>query len=99
MDLKINAVHFDASEKLQDFVSKKVAKLEKKSDEVRKVEVSMKIEKPEAVQNKMTSIKISVPNEELFAEKICDTFEEGVDLCVDALLKQLSKYKEKRSGK
>ena len=99
MDLKINAVHFDASEKLQEFVTKKVAKLEKKSDDVRKVEVNMKVEKPEAVQNKMTAIKISVPNEELFAEKTCDTFEEGIDLCVDALLKQLSKYKEKRSGK
>ena len=37
--------------------------------------------------------------ENFFAEKVSDTFEESVDVCVDALSKQLTKYKEKLRGK
>ena len=33
--------------------------------------------------------------EELFASKQCDTFEEAVDLCLDALKKQIEKLKER----
>ena len=29
MEVRIQAIHFDASERLQDFIQKKVAKLEK----------------------------------------------------------------------
>ena len=54
--------------------------------------------KPETSKNKSTGVRLSLPNGELFAEKTCDTFEEGVDLCVDALQRQLAKYKEKQRG-
>ena len=47
--------------------------------------------------NKETALHIFVPGSELHAEKVCDTFEEGVDLCIDALQKQLSKLKEKNA--
>ena len=49
--------------------------------------------------NKEASINVLVPNGECFAEKVCDTFEESVDLCVDSLSKQLTKYKEKLRDK
>ena len=78
MEVRIQAIHFDATEKLQDFIQKKTAKLEKYCDDINKVEV---------------------PNGEFFAEKVSDTFEESVDVCVDALSKQLTKYKEKLRGK
>lgn len=40
-------IHFDASEQLQSFVQKKVAKLEKFYDDIKKVEVSLTVVKPE----------------------------------------------------
>ena len=40
MEVRIQAIHFDASEKLQDFIQKKTAKLEKYCDDINKVEVS-----------------------------------------------------------
>jgi putative sigma-54 modulation protein len=95
MDLKIQSIHFDATEKLQAFITKKVAKFEKTSD-IQKVEVILKVVKPETVKNKDASIKVSVPNGDLFVEKICDTFEEAVDECVEAMLRQVSKYKDKQ---
>ena len=88
-----------ATEKLQDFIQKKTAKLEKYCDDINKVEVSLKVVKPETAMNKEASIKVLVPNGEFFAEKVSDTFEESVDVCVDALSKQLTKYKEKLRGK
>ena len=39
MEVRIQAIHFDASEKLQEFIQKKVAKLEKFCDDIKKVEV------------------------------------------------------------
>lgn len=93
MEVRIQAIHFDATEKLQDFIQKKTAKLEKYCDDINKVEVSLKVVKPETAMNKEASIKVLVPNGEFFAEKVSDTFEESVDVCVDALSKQLTKLK------
>ena len=39
MDIKIQAIHFDATEKLNQFIEKKVSKLEKFGGETGKVEV------------------------------------------------------------
>ena len=99
MEVRIQSIHFDASEKLQEFIQKKVAKLEKFCDEIKKVEVSLKVVKPETAMNKEAGIKVLALNGEFFAEKVSDTFEESVDECVDALSKQLTKAKEKLRGK
>ncbi len=98
MELRIQAIHFDASEKLQDFIQKKCSKLEKFCDDIKKVEVLLKVVKPESAMNKDVNIKVLVPNSEFFAEKVSDTFEESVDSCIDALSKQLTKHKEKLRG-
>ena len=99
MEVKIQSVHFDATEKLRSYIDKKLSKVEKFSDEVISAQVQLKVEKPEVAMNKYTSLKVLVKQGELFAEKVCDTFEEGVSLCVDSLLRQLEKYKEKRHAK
>ena len=99
MEVRIQSIHFDASEKLQEFIQKKVAKLEKFCDDIKKVEVSLKVVKPETAMNKEAGIKVLALNSEFFAEKVSDTFEESVDECVDALSKQLTKAKEKLRGK
>ena len=44
-------------------------------------------------------IKVIIPNGEFYASKICDTFEEAIDLSVEALEKQLVKHKEKQRSK
>ena len=99
MEVRIQSIHFDASEQLQSFIQKKTAKLEKYYDDIKKVEVSLKVVKPETAENKEAGVKVIVPNGELYANKICDTFEEAIDVCVEALEKQLVKYKEKLRNK
>ena len=99
MDVRIQSIHFDASEQLQAFIQKKVSKLEKYYEDIKKVEVSLKVVKPEVAENKEAGIKILIPNGEFYASKVCDTFEEAIDLDVEALEKQLVKYKEKQRSK
>ena len=94
MEIKIQAVKFDATEKLQAFIEKKTAKLEKTYEEIQKVEVQLKVVKPATALNKEASLTVSVPGSTLFVEKTCDTFEESVDQCVDAMKVQLTKFKE-----
>ena len=95
MDIRIQSIHFDASEQLQAFIQKKVSKLEKYYEDIKKVEVSLKV----VAENKEAGIKILIPNGEFYASKVCDTFEESIDLDVEALSKQLVKYKEKQRSK
>jgi putative sigma-54 modulation protein len=100
MEIIINSVHFTTDKKLVDFVNKKVTKLDTFFDGILNAEVTLKVLKPETANNKMAEIKISIPaNGYLFAKKQADTFEEATDLAVDALRKQLSKFKEKLKGK
>ncbi|NDW09543.1 ribosome hibernation-promoting factor, HPF/YfiA family [Dysgonomonas sp. 520] len=99
MNIRIQSVHFDAAEKLQDFINKKVTKLGKYSDDIIDAEVILKVVKPEAPNNKDASIKINTRNGELFASKMADSFEEAIDLNVEALEKQLIKRKEKLQAK
>ncbi|MBR5656727.1 MAG: ribosome-associated translation inhibitor RaiA [Prevotella sp.] len=99
MDIKIQAVKFDATEKLQAFIEKKTAKLEKTYEEIQKVEVQLKVVKPATAMNKEASLTVSVPGSTLFVDKTCDTFEESIDQCVDAMKVQLTKFKEKLRNK
>ena len=43
MEIKIQSIHFDATEKLEAFIEKKVAKLEKSFEDIQKVEVQLKV--------------------------------------------------------
>jgi hypothetical protein len=45
--------------------------LEKYYEDIKKVEVSLKVVKPEAAENKEAGIKILIPNGEFYASKVC----------------------------
>lgn len=95
MNIVINAIRFDASEGLEKFIEKKLTKIERYFDGIIKAEVFLKVVKPETSDNKHVEIRMSVPSGELFAEKIGDSFEEAIDGAIDAIKKQINKYKEK----
>ncbi len=100
MEVKINSVHFNADQKLLDFVNKKVSKLDTFFEGIINAEVTLKLDKPEATNNKISELKISIPsNGYLFAKKQADTFEEATDLAIDAIRRQLDKFKEKLKNK
>ena len=100
MNIQIKTVHFTADQKLIDFVNKKVPKLDIYFEGIIGAEVTMKVVKPETVNNKLAEIKLSIPGSDyLFAEKQADSFEEALDLAVEAIRKQLTKFKDKLKDK
>lgn len=97
MEAIIKAIHFDISEKLVAFVNKKIDKLCRRYENITDAEVNLTLVKPEAAMNKEAGIKLSVPGgPDLFASKTADSFEEAIDLSIDALEKQLEKEKAKK---
>ena len=95
MEIKIQSIHFDATEQLKAFIEKKIEKLTKNCDGIQKAEVQLKVVKPATALNKEASISVSVPGNKLFVEKTCDTFEEAIDQCVDTMRVQITRFKEK----
>jgi ribosome-associated translation inhibitor RaiA len=59
--------------------------------------VNLRLIKPETALNKEAGIKLTVPGTpDLFASKTADSFEEAIDLALEALEKQLEKNKDKK---
>ena len=100
MNIQVKTVHFTADQKLIDFVNKKVSKLDTYFEGIIGIEVIMKVDKPETANNKIAEIKLSIPGYDyLFAEKQADSFEESLDLAIEAIRRQLTKFKEKLKDK
>ncbi len=99
MEITIQAIHFEATERLEAFINKKVGRLAKFNDGVISADVILKVVKPETNANKEASVKIFIPGYEFFAEEIADTFEEAIDCCVEKLERQVLKKKEKQNSK
>ncbi len=95
MNVKIQSVKFDADKKLIGFIEGKLNKFERFFDKITSCEVTLKLDKDDEKGNKVTVIAIDVPGDTLVAERKSKSFEESTDLCIDALKKQLDRYKEK----
>ncbi len=96
MDVRIQAIHFDASEKLVAFINKKAVRLQRHYANITTVDVKLSVVKPETAMNKEAVVKVTLPQNEQVVTKIADTFEEAIDLCLEALDKMLEKSKDKK---
>ena len=95
MEIKINAVGFSASSQLEDFIQKKISKLDKYHDGIIGSEVTLKLEKDDNLENKVVEVLLNVKGQEVFAKKNAKQFEEAVDELYDVVKRQLVKIKEK----
>jgi len=95
MDIKIHSIRFDADTKLLDFINVKVQKLIQYFDDIIGAEVFLRLDRSQDLENKVVEIRLTLPRNELFAKKQSKTFEESTDLSVEALRKQIVRYKSK----
>ena len=93
MNVNIKSVHFRADKKLESFIEKKIQKLSGLHEGLIGTDVVLKLDNSESRKNKIAEIRLTLKGEELFARKQSKTFEESTDLAVDALKKQIEKYK------
>ena len=95
MNVQIQSVKFDADKKLLEFVENKMGKLGHFADRSTGAEVVMKLDKDHEKGNKVATITLHMPGEDLVADHRSKTFEESVDEAIDALKRQLEKFKGK----
>ena len=93
--IKVESVHFTADQKLVDFINERVNKLNTFFDHIVSADVILKVDKKESPDNKIVEIKMLVPGKDLFVKKHADSFEGATDEAVEALRRQIKKYKEK----
>ncbi len=94
MNIQMQAVNFNAQEELNDFVQTKLNKLKQYSDQIISADVYLKLDNSHEKANKHSEILLHVPGENIMVKKSGQTFEECIDLSMDALKKQIIKRKE-----
>ena len=99
MKVMINSVHFKADQKLEEFTTHKIEKICAKYADVINAEVTFKLENTDEPENKIADIRLVLKGDDLFASKQSKSFEESVDTAVDALKKQLEKFKVRYTKK
>ncbi len=98
MKTQIQSIHFDADIKLTTFIEKKLEKLETFYDRVLGAEVFLRIQNDDSKNNKIVSVKILIPGNDIFVQEQAATFEEATDNAYEILKRQLSKQKEKSTA-
>ena len=93
MNVQIQSVKFDADKKLIEFVENKMSKLERFADRATGAEVILKLDKDFEKGNKVATITLHMPGEDMVAEHRAR--EEAIDEAIDALKRQIEKFKEK----
>jgi putative sigma-54 modulation protein len=97
MNVKIQAVHFNADQKLVDYVEKKISKLDQFHDSITKVDVHLKLDNVvHTIKDKIAEIKVHVPGYNFFVKNSSKSFEESFDAAVASLITQIKRKKEKQ---
>lgn len=97
MKLQVHSIHFDADMKLLEFIQSKLNKLDTFYDRITGGEVFLKLDKGDTkkIKSKMLEVKINLPGATLFVKEQGKTFEEAMDIAIEALKIQLKRFKEK----
>ena len=96
MNINIKSIHFTADSKLEKLLENRISKLSQYHDGILDAEVFLRLEKNQDAENKITEIKLNVPGTEIFAKKQSSSFEKAADSTIEALRRQLKKFKEKQ---
>ncbi len=96
MNVNIQTVHFDADDKLVEYVSKKVEKLNTFHDNILKVDLFLKLDNVvHTIKDKIVEIKVHIPKHDFFAKASTKSFEESFDNAMESIVSQIKRKKEK----
>ncbi|TDO25320.1 ribosome hibernation-promoting factor, HPF/YfiA family [Sediminibacterium goheungense] len=96
MNVNIQTVHFDADDKLVDYVSRKLQKLNTFHDRILKVDVFLKLDNVvHTIKDKIVEIRVHVPRHDFFVKASTKSFEESFDAAMESIVSQIKRKKEK----
>ena len=97
MEITIQSVNFETSVSLNEFINKKLDKLSRFA-EIRTAEVQLKIINTTDKANKEIGIKIAVGDQQFFASRAAEAYEDAVAQVCEALERQIKKQKGKEQA-
>lgn len=95
MIIKFQTVNFNSKPGLEEYVEKKLSKLDQYYDKIIAAQVYLRIENVSEKENKFADIRLEVPGDDIVVKKSGQSFEECIDLAVDTLKKLIIRKKEK----
>lgn len=95
MEITIQSVNFETSASVNEYINKKLGKLGRFA-EISMAEVLLKVLNTTDKANKEIGIKVQVGDEQFYASKVAEVYEDAVSQAVEALEKQVLKSKEKK---
>src|SRR4051812_1794463 len=98
MNVNIQAVHFEADNKLVNYVSSKLQKLDTFHDKIIKVDVFLKLDNVvHNIKDKIAEIRVHVPKQDFFVKASSKSFEESFESALDSIVTQIKRKKEKQA--
>ena len=96
MNVNIQTVHFDADQKLVEYVNQKLAKLLQFHDRIINVDVFLKLDNVvHTIKDKIAEIRVQVSRSEFFVKSTSKSFEASFDTALEAMVNQIKRKKEK----
>lgn len=98
MNITITARHFNASNRLHEFATKNVTKLEKFYDGI--LDCDIVFEPNESpVEPQKVELRVKVAKTFLTASETAETYEQAIGKAIENIKRQLIKYKDKQFQK
>ncbi len=96
MNVNIQTVRFEADLKLEEYVTKKLEKLNTFHDRIIKVDVFLKLDNVvHTIKDKIAEIRVHVPKHDFFVKASSKSFEESFDTALESIVSQIKRKKEK----
>ena len=92
MKIDIHAKNIEVSDTLNDMIKKKLSKLSMLNNQI--IDTAVYLHE-EGHNVKEVQLKVNIKNQTLVCKERHDNFESALDMSVDAMKKQILKYKEK----
>lgn len=93
MKITVQSIGLTPHAPLEDYLNKKISKLDTFYDKIIECQVFLKVENTSAKENKTAEIKLAVPGDDIVVKKTTASFEESLDQCADTAKKLLIKKK------
>ncbi len=99
MNVNIQTVHFDADNKLVDYINRKLMRLDTFHDKIVKVDVFLKLDNVvHTIKDKIAEIRVHVPRRDFFVKYSSKSFEESFDKAMDSVVNLIKRKKDKQAA-
>lgn len=96
MTVNIQTVHFDADQKLIQYVNQKIEKLPQFHDRIINVDVFLKLDNVvHNIKDKIAEIRVRVPRSEFFVKSTSKSFQASFDEALESMINQIKRKKQK----